>query len=226
MDYSPEPFRIKAVEPIQKMSRSERQKALAAVDYNIFRLRSNQVYIDLLTDSGTGAMSADQWGALMRGDESYAGASSFYRLKEALDEIFGFEHFVPTHQGRAAEHILCTLLVNPGDPVPSNAHFDTTEANVRARGGRPVNLPLEEAASASNKHPFKGNIDLAKLDRLIEEHGAENIPLGMITITNNAGGGQPVSMENLRGLSETYQRHGIPFFIDACRYAENAYFIQ
>ena len=226
MDYSPEPFRIKAVEPIQQLSRSERKKALATADYNLFRLRSDQVYIDLLTDSGTGAMSAEQWGALMRGDESYAGASSFYRLKEALDDIFGFEHFVPTHQGRAAEHILCTLLINPGDPVTSNAHFDTTEANIRARGGRPVNLAIDEAASASKHHPFKGNVDLGKLDRFIEEHGAKNIPLGMVTITNNAGGGQPVSMENLRGLSEIYRNHGIRFFIDACRYAENAYFIQ
>lgn len=140
-------------------------------------------------------MSAEQWGALMRGDESYAGASSFYRLKEALDDIFGFEHFVPTHQGRAAEHILCTLLINPGDPVPSNAHFDTTEANIRARGGRPVNLAIDEAASASKHHPFKGNIDLGKLDRFIEEHGPKNIPLGMVTITNNAGGGHAIYID-------------------------------
>ena len=171
MDYSPEPFRIKAVEPIQQMSRSERQEVLAAVDYNLFRLRSNQVYIDLLTDSGTGAMSADQWSAIMRGDESYAGASSFYGLKKAVDEIFGFEHFVPTHQGRAAEHILCTLLINPGDPVPSNAHFDTTEANIRARDGRPVNLPLSEAASASKHHPFKGISTWLSLIALLRSMG-------------------------------------------------------
>ena len=226
MEYPPEPFRIKSVEPIQRMSRSERQQTLKAIDYNIFRLRSDQVYIDLLTDSGTGAMSSDQWAALMRGDESYAGASSFYRLKEAVDQIFGFKHFVPTHQGRAAEHILSTLLINPGDPIPSNAHFDTTEANIRARGGNPTNLGIDEAAVPSQHHPFKGNLDLAKLERFIGKHGAGNIPLGMVTITNNAGGGQPVSMENLRGLSEIYGSHGIPFFIDACRYAENAYFIQ
>ena len=224
MEYPPEPFRIKSVEPIQRLSRDQRRTILAEIDYNIFRLRSDQVYIDLLTDSGTGAMSADQWAALMRGDESYAGASSFYRLKEAVDKIFGFRFFVPTHQGRAAEHILSSLLIRPGDPIPSNAHFDTTEANIRARGGRPVNLGIDEAASPSQHHPFKGNLDLAKLQRFIDEH--PNIPLGMVTITNNAGGGQPVSMENLRGLSEIYRRHGIPFFIDACRYAENAYFIQ
>lgn len=226
MDYPPEPFRIKSVEPIHQLSRGERQEVIEEIHYNPFRLRSDQVFIDLLTDSGTGAMSADQWAALMRGDESYAGASSFYRLKEAVDKIFGFEHFVPTHQGRAAEHILSSLLVKSGDPVPSNAHFDTTEANIRARGGRPVNLAIDEAASASKHHPFKGNLDLGKLERFIQEHGGANIPLGMVTITNNAGGGQPVSMENLRGLSELYRGNGIPFFIDACRYAENAYFIQ
>ncbi len=226
MEYPPEPFRIKSVESIRQLSRSERETLIRAVQYNPFRLRADQVFIDLLTDSGTGAMSTEQWAAIMRGDESYAGASSFYRLKEAVDEIFGFKYFVPTHQGRAAEHILSSLLVNPGDPVPSNAHFDTTEANIRARGGRPVNLLIEEAASASAQHPFKGNLDLAKLESFIKEHGAESIPLGMVTITNNAGGGQPVSMENLRGVSELYRSNGIPFFIDACRYAENAYFIQ
>lgn len=226
MAYPPEPFRIKTIEPIQRISRQEREAALQAVRYNLFGLRAEQIYVDLLTDSGTGAMSDRQWSALMQGDESYAGARSFYRLKEAIDEIFGFAHFMPTHQGRAAEHILATLLVQPGDRVPSNSHFDTTEANIRARGGRPVNLVIEQASDFDSDHPFKGNLDLGRLEAFIQETGAENIPLGMMTITNNAGGGQPVSLENLRGASQIYRRHGIPFFIDACRYAENAYFIQ
>ena len=226
MDYPPEPFRIKTVEPIQSLSLAERTSALKSIGYNLFRLRADQVYIDLLTDSGTGAMSDRQWSAMMLGDETYAGARSYYRLKEVIDEIFGFKHFMPTHQGRAAEHILSTILLEAGHSVPSNAHFDTTEANVRNRGARPVNLALDEAATPEAEHPFKGNIDLAKLKSFIDEVGAENIPLGMITVTNNAAGGQPVSMENLRGVSEVYRKNGIPFFIDAARYAENAYFVQ
>jgi tryptophanase len=224
--YPPEPFRIKTIESIQRISADEREAALKGVGYNIFGLHSDQVYIDLLTDSGTGAMSDRQWGALMQGDESYAGARSFFHLQDAMNAIFGFKHFMPTHQGRAAEHILSTLLIAPGLSIPSNTHFDTTEANIRARGGRPVNLVIDEAADPALPHPFKGNMDIAKLRAFIEATGVENIPFGMTTITNNATGGQPVSMQNLRETSAVYRESGIPFFIDACRYAENAYFIK
>jgi tryptophanase len=224
--YPPEPFRIKTVESIKRITKEEREQALEEVGFNVFGLRAEQVFIDLLTDSGTGAMSDRQWAAIMQGDESYAGAKSYYRLKDAVDQIFGFTHFVPTHQGRAAENILSALLVHPGCSIPSNTHFDTTEANILARGGRPVNLVIDEAADPSNLHPFKGNMDLAKLERFIKETGVEKIPFGMITITNNATGGQPVSLENIKQVSQVYQQHRIPFFIDACRYAENAYFIK
>ncbi len=224
--HPPEPFRIKMVEPIQLIDKAAREKALKRAGYNIFGLNSDEVFIDLLTDSGTGAMSQDQWSGMMIGDESYAGARSFHRLSEAVQDIFGFKHFVPTHQGRAAENILCAVILKEGQYVPSNMHFDTTEGNIRARGGRPVNLVCKEAYQTTSDVPFKGNMDLEKLENFIQEVGPENIPLGMITITNNAGGGQPVSLENLSAVSKIYKSYKIPFFIDACRYAENAYFIK
>jgi tryptophanase len=224
--YLPEPFRIKMVEPIRLIDMKARQAALERAGYNVFGLRSDEIYIDLMTDSGTGAMSQEQWSALMLGDEAYAGARSFYRLKDVIDEIFGFKNFVPVHQGRAAENILCAVLLKPGQKVPSNMHFDTTEGNIRARGAKPVNLINKAAYEPKTAADFKGNMDVNALEKWIEETGVENIPFGMMTITNNAGGGQPVSMENLRAVSQVYRKHKIPFFIDACRYAENSYFIK
>lgn len=224
--HPPEPFRIKMVEPIQLIDKNAREKALQRSGYNIFGLKSDEVFIDLLTDSGTGAMSQDQWSGIMLGDESYAGARSYHRLSAAMNEIFGFKHFVPTHQGRAAENILCAVILREGQSIPSNMHFDTTEGNIRARGGRPVNLVCEDAFCSDPDIPFKGNMDLEKLEQFIRDVGPENIPLGMITITNNAGGGQPVSLENLRSVSKIYKSYQIPFFIDACRFAENSYFIK
>lgn len=221
-----EPFRIKSIEPIRQIPHEERQAALERAHYNLFTLPSDDIYIDLLTDSGTGAMSDRQWSALMEADESYAGARSFHRLKQSFDEIFRFAYFVPTHQGRAAENLLMSLLVKEGDIVTSNTHFDTTQANILAQGGRPMNLAIAQAAEPANPHPFKGNMDLERLGRLIADVGAERISLGMVTITNNACGGQPVSLENLTATAEIYRQHDIPFFIDSCRYAENAYFIQ
>jgi tryptophanase len=224
--HPPEPFRIKMVEPIELIDQEARENSLKRAGYNLFALNAEEIFIDLLTDSGTGAMSQEQWSALMLGDESYAGSRSYQRLEKSISHIFGFRYFIPTHQGRAAENILCSVLLKENQSVPSNTHFDTTDANIRARKANPVNLVIDEAYHPRNQHPFKGNMDLEKLQNFIVQTGVENIPFGMLTITNNAGGGQPVSMENIRLVSKIYKEHKIPFFIDACRYAENAYFIK
>jgi tryptophanase len=224
--FSPEPFRIKMVEPIHQLPRVQREYLIKKAAYNVFRLASQDVFIDLLTDSGTTAMSNHQWAGMMLGDEAYAGTANFDHLEQAIQAIFGFKHFVPTHQGRAAEGILCSLYLKAGQYVPNNIHFDTTGANVQAVGGIPMNFMLDEAKDPQSLHPFKGNMHLANLEQFIQEVGAENIPFGMLTITNNAGGGQPVSMANIKATAEIYHRYGIPFFIDACRFAENAYFIK
>jgi tyrosine phenol-lyase len=221
-----EPFKIKAVEPIRMTTRSERLERLREAGYNVFLLKAEDVLIDLLTDSGTSAMSAEQWAAIMRGDEAYAGSRSFYRLEARVHELFGFKHLIPTHQGRAAERILFSTVCSEGDVVPNNTHFDTTRANIEARGAEAVDLPTPRAKDRQAPLPFKGDMDVAGLRRLIEEVGVDRIPICMITVTNNSGGGQPVSLENIREVSEVCREHGIPFYIDACRFAENAYLIK
>jgi tryptophanase len=221
-----EPFKIKVVEPIRMTTRTERLDFLATAGYNVFKLHSDTVLLDLLTDSGTSAMSAEQWSGVMRGDESYAGSPSYFRFEERVKDLFGFEHVIPTHQGRAAERILFSTVCKTGDIVPNNTHFDTTRANIEATGAVAVDLPVPEGLVPSEPHPFKGNMDVAALEKLIQDEGPERIPICMLTITNNTGGGQPVSMENIRAVANICHANGIPFYIDACRFAENAYFIK
>ncbi len=222
----PEPFKIKMVKPLKKLTREERKKRITDSGYNVFKLKSEDVYIDLLTDSGTSSMSDEQWSEMFKAEQAYAGSDSYYLLKDTLKEIFGFEKFVPVHQGRAAENILFSTLINEGDYVPNNMHFDTTKANVKHKGGTPVNLVRDEAYEIGKYVDFKGNMDLDKLHELVEDKGIDKIPFVMLTVTNNTGGGQPVSMENIIAVSKFAGEHDIPFFLDACRFAENAFFIK
>jgi len=220
-----EPFRMKVVEPIRLTTRADRKELLAGVHYNLFGLHSDDVLVDLLTDSGTGAMSAAQWSALMRGDESYAGSPSFYRFQSAVQDLMPFRHIIPTHQGRAAEAILFSILGGAGRVIPSNTHFDTTRGNIEASGAEALDLPCPEAADFASTSPFKGNMDTVALAQLLGERAAD-VPCVMLTLTNNAGGGQPVSLANVRAVHELARRHGKPLFIDGCRFAENAWFVK
>jgi tryptophanase len=221
-----EPFRIKSVEPIRWTTRAQREQRLQAAYHNLFLLSADDVLIDLLTDSGTGAMSTHQWAAIMEGDESYAGSRSFERFRASIQSVFGYKHVIPTHQGRAAERILFGVMCKKGDVVPNNTHFDTTRANVEFVGAEAVDLVIPEGRQPSQKHPFKGNMDVAALETLIARVGRERVPLVILTVTNNSGGGQPVSMENVKAASAICRKHRIPLYFDACRFAENSYFIK
>jgi len=219
-----EPFRIKVIEPIRMQTPEHRETVLAKAGYNVFMIDAADVLIDLLTDSGTGAMSSEQWAGIMRGDESYAGATSFYRLRDRVQALTGFAEILPTHQGRASERILFEVMAGPGMVVPNNNHFDTTRANVEHSGARALDLVIDEGRDAKSRHPFKGNMCIERLERLFADVGAERIPLVMLTITNNSGGGQPVSLENIGAVRRVCDKHDVPLFLDACRFAENAYF--
>jgi tyrosine phenol-lyase len=221
-----EPFRIKSIEPIRSITPEERRRVIEAAGFNLFLVASEAILIDLLTDSGTSAMSTEQWAAMMRGDESYAGSPSFTRFRDSVQAIFGFRHVIPTHQGCAAERILFDVMCKKGDIMPNNTHFDTTRANCEFVGATALDLPSPEAREPARLHPFKGNMNAVQLAEVCEREGAKNIPLVMLTVTNNSGGGQPVSMANIRAVKEVCQKHGIPLYIDACRFAENSYFIK
>ena len=221
-----EPFRIKSVEPVRATTRRQRQRLIEDAGFNLFLVPSEAILIDLLTDSGTSAMSTEQWAAVKRGDESYAGSPSFTRFRNSVQAIFGFQHVIPTHQGRAAERILFSVMCKKGDVVPNNTHFDTTRANCEFVGAQALDLATPEAKQPAQFHPFKGNMDTARLSELIARDGAKNIPLVMLTVTNNSGGGQPVSLANIREVKQICKKHSIPLYIDACRFAENAYFIK
>jgi len=226
MDFPAEPFRIKVVEPLRRTTREERDQLIREAGFNVFGLPAASVYVDLLTDSGTSAMSDHQWAGMMMGDESYAGSKNYYHFEETIHSLFGFRHVLPTPQGRAAENLLFSIALKEGDLVPNNIHFDTTRANVLHKRGVPLDLVIDEAMFPEKEHPFKGNMDPAKLERAFQVHGPGKIPLVMITVTNNSAGGQPVSMENVRQVSAIARKYKTPFIIDACRYAENCYFIK
>ena len=221
-----ESYRIKMVENLRKSTRQEREKWIADAKYNLFNLKSEYVYIDMLTDSGTGAMSDRQWAAIMEGDESYAGATSFYRLKESIKDITGLEHVLPTHQGRAAENVLFSAIVKAGDYLPGNSHFDTTKGHIEYRKAHAIDCTIDEASDTELEIPFKGNMDLGKLEDVLKAHPAEKIPAVVLTVTNNTAGGQPVSMENIRGVSDLCRKYGVKLLMDSARFAENAYFIK
>jgi tryptophanase len=221
-----ESYKIKMVEHLYRSMKSEREQWIKDARYNLFNLRSGQVFIDLLTDSGTGAMSDQQWSEMMLGDESYAGASSYFKMKEAIRLILGFEYFLPTHQGRAAENVLFSVMVKQGDMIPGNAHFDTTKGHIEFRKATAVDCTIAEAYDTSVYHPFKGNIDLEKLEEFLSAHPREQVPMVIVTITCNTPGGQPVSMENIKGVHALAKKYGIPLLFDGARFAENAYFIK
>jgi tryptophanase len=224
-----EPYRIKSIEPLRRSSRQERETWIREAHYNLFNLRSEQVFVDLLTDSGTGAMSSAQWAEMMLGDESYAGASSYYKLKDTIEEVLGFSHFLPTHQGRAAENVLFSAMIGnngKGKVVPGNSHFDTTKGHIEFRGARAVDCTIDEAFDTQAEHPFKGNVDPAKLEKVLKEHPVEDIPVCILTVTCNSSGGQPVSMKNIKEVAGLCRKYKVPLFFDSARYAENAYFIK